>query len=181
MPVLRPQSYQLATGPVSAAPVGGDLSRANGGVTSFSDAEIQKFVSIFAAAAEQQRDSGMIRCDQILMNVAQARALDMGTRRYFSHTSPDGLAANYYVRQAGYTLPSNYGTDRAANNVESIGAGTPDAQTIWTAWLNSTHHRAHLTGSNVFFREQIDFGIGRAVVNGSPYQYYWCFLSARRP
>ena len=46
------------------------------------------------------------------------RALDMGTRRYFSHVNPDGYGPNYLVQQAGYALPSFYGQEPDANNIE---------------------------------------------------------------
>lgn len=179
MPVLRSKSYELATGPVAASPVGGKLLPVSGGVTSFSDGEVAEFVALFTKAAEQRRDKTMLRCDPILMRVAQAKALDMANRRYFSHTNPDGMGPNFLIRQAGYRLSSAYGTGKADNNTESIAAGMMDGHVAWEAWLRSAHHRPHLTGEADFFREQVDFGIGRAVVEGSPYRFYWCFLSAR--
>ena len=71
---------------------------------------------------EQQRPQ-MI-CNDILSQVAHERALDLGTRDYFSHTNPDGFGPNYLVEQAGYDLPDWYGNELDSNNIESLTAGT---------------------------------------------------------
>jgi hypothetical protein len=52
--------------------------------------------------------------------VACERALDMVNRNYFSHTNPDRYGPDYFVRQAGYVLPSYDQTHLTANKIESI-------------------------------------------------------------
>lgn len=126
---------------------------------------------------KQQRP--LLRCNAILTRVAQVRALDMAQRRYFSHVNPDGFGPNYLVRMAGYTLPATYGATLTSNNIESIGAGAGDAEQMWHAWLQSTKHSTHLLGANSFYAEQSDYGIGFVQVPGSPYQFYWVFISAK--
>ncbi|UCG26276.1 MAG: hypothetical protein JSW55_09940, partial [Chloroflexota bacterium] len=117
-------------------------------------------------------------CHPILAQVARERALDMGVRDYFSHVNPDGYGPNYLVRQAGYELPSWWGTDPELNNIESIAAGYQTAADAWNGWLNSPAHRRHVLGEIDFFAEQTNYGIGYAFVPGSKYGHYWVFISA---
>ncbi len=117
-------------------------------------------------------------CDPTLAQVARERALDMGTRNYFSHTNPDGYGPNYLVRQAGYALPTWYGTANDANNIESIAAGYTTASATWAGWLNSAGHRTHVLAEDTFWADQTNYGIGYAYVANSTYKHYWVFISA---
>ncbi len=121
---------------------------------------------------DQERVS--MTCNPTLATVARARAEDMGRRAYFNHVNPDGQGPNYFVRQAGYVQ------ELSGNNIESIGAGPNNADSMWNAWMSSSKHSTHLLGKTSFFAEQLEYGIGVAQVPGSPYQYYWVFISARR-
>lgn len=128
--------------------------------------------------SDQQRT--ILTCSPILAIIARGRAEDMGRRSYFRHVNPDGFGANYLVRQVGYILPNSYGQAPESNNIESIGAGPNNAIGMWDAWMKSSKHRSHLLGEASFFAEQVDYGIGFAQTPGSPYQYYWVFISARQ-
>lgn len=127
---------------------------------------------------EQQRPS--MTCNPLLASVARARAEDMGRRAYFNHVNPDGQGPNYFARQAGYVLPASYSQELNGNNIESIGAGPDNADSMWNAWMSSSKHTTHLLGKSSFFAEQVEYGIGVVQVPGSPYQYYWVFISARQ-
>ena len=141
--------------------------------------EEQAILDFMRNDPEQKRPA--LNCDPILQQVARERALDMGQRDYFSHTNPDGYGPNYLVRQAGYPLPSWYGQQLDANNIESIAACTNcDAFRIWQMWMDSPGHRTHLLGLKPFFAEQTDYGIGYAYVPGSTYGHYWVVITARR-
>jgi hypothetical protein len=133
-----------------------------------------------ANLASQHPDQGrpFMNCDPILAQVARERAVDMGTRDYFDHTNPDGFGPNYLVRQAGYGLPSWYGTANDANNIESIAAGYTTAAAAWAGWLNSAGHRTHLLAESSFWAAQTNYGIGYAYVPGSTDRHYWVFISA---
>ena len=126
---------------------------------------------------DQQRP--FLNCDPILAQVARQRALDMGTRKYFSHVNPDGFGPNYLVELAGYSLPDFYNQELTANNIESIAAGYSSASTTWAGWMASDGHRTHILGLHPFWAEQTDYGIGYAYVPGSPYGYYWVVITAR--
>ncbi len=116
--------------------------------------------------------------DPIIEGVARARARDMGVRNYFSHVNPDGVAANYLLRQAGYELPAWWGNDPTANYVESIASGSPSASVTWTALMNSPPHKAHLLAQNSFFASETHYGVGYYYDPNSTYQYYWVIITA---
>jgi uncharacterized protein YkwD len=126
---------------------------------------------------DQQRPS--LTCHPILARVARERAEDMARRRYFAHTNPDGFGPNYLVRQAGYALPSYYGTEPDANNIESIAGGYPTAEATWQGWMDSSGHRDHLLGLNSFWAEQVEYGVGYACDPTSPYRHYWVVITAK--
>ena len=116
--------------------------------------------------------------DPIIEGVAQARAQDMAVRHYFAHVNPDGHAANYLLRQAGYVLPAWWGTDPTANYVESIAAGYSSPSATWNAWMNSPPHKEHLLGQNSFFASETHFGVGYYADPSSQYGYYWVVITA---
>ena len=116
--------------------------------------------------------------DPIIEAVARARAKDMAVRNYFSHVNPDGVAANYLLRQAGYQLPAWWGTDPTDNYVESIAAGYSSPSDTWTQWMNSPPHKTHLLGQNSFFATETHYGVGYYYDPNSTYQYYWVVITA---
>jgi uncharacterized protein YkwD len=116
--------------------------------------------------------------DPIIEAVARARAKDMAVRNYFGHVNPDGVAANFLLRQAGYQLPAWWGTDPTANYVESIAAGYASPSDTWTAWMNSPPHKTHLLGQNSFFASETHYGVGYYYDPNSTYKYYWVVITA---
>lgn len=116
--------------------------------------------------------------DPIIEAVARARAADMAARNYFSHVTPDGVAANYLLRRAGYELPAWWGTDPTANYVESIAAGYSNPADAWTAWMNSPEHKVHILGQNSFFASETHYGVGYCYDPNSTYKYYWVIITA---
>lgn len=95
---------------------------------------------------------------RLLNQVAYDHSLDMGTRRYFSHNSPEGTTPFQRMREAGYS----------GGRAENIAAGNADAQRTFTQWRNSPGHN-----TNMLDPSSRAIGIGRAYVAGSPYRYYW--------
>jgi uncharacterized protein YkwD len=142
------------------------------------NAQEQDLANRMKSDPSQQRAT--LNCNNILSQIARARALDMGTRAYFDHVNPNGFGANYLVQQAGYILPFWYNQSLSGNNLESIAAGQTTTSAVWTAWMNSAGHRTHILGLDPFWAEQIDYGIGYAYVPGSPYGHYWVVITAKR-
>lgn len=153
-----------------------DVATASNPTCQLNDQE-KRIEELLSSHADQQRPQ--LRCNPILAQVARAHAEEMGRRAYFNHTNPDGYGPNYFVRQAGYVLPSSYSQENNGNNIESIGAGPNNADGMWDAWMHSDKHTTHLLAKGSFFVDQTDYGIGFAQVPGSPYQFYWVFISAR--
>lgn len=137
----------------------------------------QRIVALMTSHPEQHHPA--LACNPVLASVARARAEDMGRRAYFNHVNPDGQGPNYLARQAGYPLPAEYNQEVNGNNIESIGAGANNADGMWNAWMVSEKHLSHILGTNDFFVQQSEYGIGYAQVPGSPYQHYWVVIMSK--
>lgn len=155
--------------------LGGLFSLSAGVAAEVSSEELAIF-NFMKNSAGQHRAS--VTLDPILCKVAHARAADLAARGYFAHVNPDGYAANYLVRQAGYVLPDGYSTAPGANNLESIAAGRSSASATWSDWMGSPPHRQHLLGEASFFAEQTSVGVGYVNIPGSQYQWYWVVITA---
>ena len=125
---------------------------------------------------DQQRPA--MQLDPILSQVARERAQDMADRDYFSHTNPDGFAANYLVWQAGYDLPAFWGHGATDNFIESIAAGYSAPADTWVDWMNSPPHRTHILALDPFYQNQTSYGVGYAYSAISTYHHYWVIITA---
>jgi uncharacterized protein YkwD len=108
-----------------------------------------------------------LKASKALNVAAHFHSKDMGTRKYFSHTTktplPAGLTGSSpwdRMRDAGY----GYNTSKG----ENIAAGYATAQKVFNAWKASSGHNANML--NAKFKV---IGIGLATVSGSPYTNYW--------
>lgn len=139
----------------------------------------QTMVKLITAKPAQQRP--VFRCNAILMAQATRKANDMIARRYYGHVDIDGLGMNYFLRKAGYPLPSYYLTTNDANNVESLAAGPdfPTAETAFQALINSSRHRPQILGLTPGWAAQDEYGIGYAYGAESKYENYWVILTAK--
>ncbi len=92
---------------------------------------------------------GSLSVNSALTNAAYAKAQDMIANNYWSHYSPSGIGADYFISSSGY------GYVRAGENLakdwQSDGG-------IVNAWMGSSSHRANVLG------DYTDIGI--ATVNG---------------
>lgn len=104
----------------------------------------------------------------LLGRAATSHTLDMAARAFYGHTNPDGVGPVGRVLDTGYDLHTRYGTDRASNTLENVGAAsgnlldTPqkvhDAFMI-DAGVNPPKHRELLLGiGNFRGRRQAGFG-----------------------
>ncbi len=132
--------------------------------------------------SEQERTEMVY--DPTLHLVARKKAEDLGNRAYGAHVDPDGYGPNIAVTLAGFTLPSFYPINKDDNNIEAIIAGT-DFESPTEAlegWRGSPTHRPQIFGltvnGNPFFKTQTRYGVGYANVPGSPFTYYYVFISA---
>ena len=98
-------------------------------------------------------------CNELVTKIAQMRSDDMVERGYFSHWTPEGRGANYFLAQVG-CLPSWYPQD--GNSVESITLNYHTPQASWNALVSSKGHRPHVLGLHPFFAGQDEIGVGWA-------------------
>ncbi|HEX5430237.1 MAG TPA: CAP domain-containing protein [Patescibacteria group bacterium] len=77
--------------------------------------------------------------DPTLNLAALAKADDMITNHYFAHTSPDGVAPWYWIKNVGY----NY-----SYAGENLALGFQDASDLMNSWMNSPDHRANILSPN---------------------------------
>ncbi|MBL8795006.1 MAG: hypothetical protein JNM56_13940, partial [Planctomycetia bacterium] len=126
-----------------------------------------------------------------LFDSTEFHAVDMATRNYFSHFTPEGLSPNQMARNAGYVLPAFYPT--VANNIESIafGGGFPTSPTatanqalnqlIIDADTPSLGHRIQLLAMSDFAASHREIGVGHASIFRSPFfEDYWAIHTAVR-
>lgn len=107
--------------------------------------------AMLATLTNQDRaayDLAEVTEDPLLDRAAQAAALDMAAKGYFSHVSPDGKTPWYWLDQVGYTY-SYAGQNLAVNFT--------DSENVESAWMASPLHRA-----NIVKREYTHVGFGTA-------------------
>lgn len=141
------------------------------------NAEEEAMAQLLTTSPDQQRPT--LVCNAQLTAIARSRAEDMAHRAYFAHINPDGYGPNYIAQQAGYPLPTFYDQSPTGNNIESIGAGASRAEAMWDGWMSSEKHATHLLGTNAFFQDQSEYGIGFVQSTGSQYEFYWVILSSQ--
>lgn len=120
-----------------------------------------------------------------LAKVAEAKALDMATRKYVGHVDPDGYGLNYKINEAGYKLNAKWLSSKALNYFESIAAGAPNGeQAIRNLIIDKNvpglGHRKHLLGLDEWAASLYDIGIGYARPDGNQqYLSYVCVIIAK--
>lgn len=95
--------------------------------------------------------AGAMRQSAALTQAAQAHAVDMQNRGYFSHSSQDGPNGDTLVERAA----SAGCTMRAG--AENIAQGQLSDQEVFAVWRKSPGHRANLVGPDYTV-----YGLGRA-------------------
>jgi hypothetical protein len=98
-----------------------------------------------------------------LAKVARARAEDLAKNNYFGHVDHSGRAVNYYMAEAGYSLPDDWIEDPSSNYFESIQAGADSGiyavrYLIIDKGIPGLGHRKHLLGQDKWNAKNIDFG-----------------------
>jgi hypothetical protein len=110
---------------------------------------------IIARTNEVRHEQGLpeLNVSSLLVRSADAKALDMGQKEYFSHVSPEGHRLSYFLAQAGYPY------EEAGEN---LAMGFSDADGAMNGWMKSPTHYANLV--DPAFKE---FGVG---IEGGVYQ-----------
>jgi uncharacterized protein YkwD len=103
--------------------------------------------------------AGPLTMNEQLRTAARAHSLDMGTRNYFNHNTPEGRTPFQRTAAAGYS---------GSPQGENIAAGNATAEATMTQWMNSPGHC-----TNIMNPQYRVLGVGYARVAGSRYTHYW--------
>jgi hypothetical protein len=98
----------------------------------------------------EQNTLGDLTLSPELSEAAQAKANDMITRNYWSHTTPDGQEPWIFINQTGYQY-------QAAG--ENLAYGFTDNTSAVTGWMNSPGHRANILNGTY---SEVGFGIANS-------------------
>ncbi len=140
----------------SAPPIG------SGAAPALSPPPPAGFADPFQSLLNSERGSnslGPLTQDTRLGQAAQGHATDMSINNYFSHTSQDGRTLGDRVSATGY---------RYCWAGENIAQGHPSQSAVFTAWMNSSGHRA-----NMLSGQATQFGLAHAPGN------YWVLVLGR--
>lgn len=133
---------------------------------------VATFYRLLTADQRQQRPS-FGTCAQ-LEAAAEWKAQDIVAHGYWAHQAANGEWPNATARRFGCNLPAEYGSDN--NHIESLCAGSDDAQVMFDSLARSEQHRVHLFGLNEFFRQQTHVGV--AMAQGGQWGWVWCVMIA---
>jgi len=100
-----------------------------------------------------------VTADSRLAAAARGHSVDMATRDYFDHDTPDGVKFGTRITNAGYAW-STAG--------ENIAAGQSTPAEVMKSWMNSPGHRANIL--NCAYR---NLGVGLAYSTTASYRTYW--------
>ena len=123
--------------------------------------------------------------NETLAKAAEAKAMDMAKRNYFSHVSPEGYGMNYFISKEGYSLNPEWLEHHSDNFFESIQAGAPDGEAaikdlILDEGVPELGHRKHLLGMGEWNCTLVDVGIGTVVTAaGSEFRTYTSVIIAK--
>ncbi len=140
--------------------------------TCFKSTAAEQFYLLMRYDARQQRKA--IVCDPRLVAAAELRAQAQPLDG-LAHCDALGICANVYARAQGCRLPLGYGL---GDQIESLTAGTPNAQAAFDSLARSPSHRVHLFGEDDTFRQQDRVGIAMVEVPGHRYRFVWAVLIA---
>ncbi|MEK4059301.1 MULTISPECIES: CAP domain-containing protein [Paenibacillus] len=135
----KPTATPVATAAPTVTPVATPKPTATpAAVVSTQESYIQQIVTL---VNKERATAGLspVSALESLNKVAAAKATDMRTNNYFSHTSP--------TYGSPFDMMATFGvTYRAAGENIAMGQRTP--QEVMTAWMNSEGHRANILSAN---------------------------------
>lgn len=104
--------------------------------------------------ARAKENLSALHVNPTLSVVAYMKALDMASRGYFAHYSPEGVAPWHWFDVAGYNF---------IHAGENLASGFSTTEGLTGAWLTSPTHRANVLGTQY---EEIGVAMIETVRNG---------------
>ncbi len=122
------------------------------------DVLLQQGRELIALTNQMRQENGLAALKDVtpLEHSSYARATDMDTRQYFSHTGPNGHTLEYFLNLAGYDY-SEAG--------ENLAMGFSNAPDVMQAWMKSPTHEANLANS---VYQEIGIGLVEGTYQGQP-------------
>ncbi len=102
---------------------------------------------------------GPLVMNPLLQLAARTHSLDMATRNYFAHNTPEGVTPGQRIAATGYV---------GSPTGENIAAGNATAAATMTQWMNSAGHCV-----NIMRGTYRSIGVGYAYGAASTYRHYW--------
>ena len=118
-----------------------------------------------------------LSCSPTLEVFARKIAMDLSKRDVITTMDAEGHAANWRLRQAGYSLPPFY--EDFFNNVLSIGSGQTDPESMYFRLLREPLSRAHLLGDEPEMQRQDQYGIAHIEQGPGHLGNIWVVVIAR--
>ncbi len=109
--------------------------------------------------ARRNADLPALKINAKLNLAATRKATNMQTKKYFSHTDPDGKRPWTWILEAGYKY------QKAAEN---LAKDYTSSESVVEGWLQSESHRSNILNSNYK-----DLGIGIVMENINGQKYSW--------
>merc|ERR1712183_388128 len=115
------------------------------------------FTEMLNAVNAERSDEGLgaLCYNDKLINAAQIHSDDMAGGNFLSHDGSDGSSPFERITDAGFSW--NYAA-------ENIAQGQQTVESVMTAWMNSSCHRANILSSSSKY-----FGLGLAYSGNTPY------------
>jgi hypothetical protein len=105
-------------------------------------------------AKRESQNLAILTVNPVLNKAAEMKAVDMATKGYFAHTSPEGKTPWYWLEAVGYQY--QYAGENLA--IDFI-----DSQDVTNAWMNSPTHKANIVKKNY---TEIGTGIATGIYEG---------------
>ncbi|MBN2653197.1 MAG: CAP domain-containing protein [Spirochaetales bacterium] len=125
-----------------------------------------------------------------LARAAENKAIDMATRDYFDHFTPEGVGPNKFAEAEGYFFPLEWPDIDTVNYNESLSGGSSRSgiehikNLIFDRGVPHSspqaNHRKHLLGMNNFWEKHTDVGIGFAYNPKSKYKGYLVVMTGNK-
>lgn len=132
--------------------LGPTLTRLN--ITGGMAAVLPGVLSSLTNGERESQNLSTLAVSPVLNKAAEMKAIDMATKGYFAHTSPEGKTPWFWLEQVGYEY--QYAGENLAINFS-------DSEDVANAWMASPTHKANIEKGNY---TEIGTGIATGIYEG---------------